>query len=68
MKTKTWLLDEDIIIANELKEMYDLGEKEGIMFKKAHFRRLNTASRRANNILGFLGARLEGLKQRFWSK
>ena len=44
--------EEAILVVNELKEVYDLGEKaEGIIFKKVDFKRLNTADRRVNNVL-----------------
>ena len=46
--------EEEIIVVNELKEIYDLGEKtEGIIFKKVDFKRLNAAVLRVNNILKF---------------
>ena len=46
--------EEDIIVISELKEICDLGENaDGMIFKKADFKRLNAAIRRANNILRF---------------
>ena len=46
--------EEEIIIINELREIYDLGEKtEGIMFRKVDFKRLNAVIRRVNNMLRF---------------
>ena len=46
--------EEEIIVVNELKEIYDLGEKaEGIIIKKVDFKRLHAAIRRENNVLRF---------------
>ena len=48
------VLEEEITIINELKEMHDLGEKTGGIFKKVDFKRLNAAVWKVNNILRFL--------------
>ena len=46
--------EEEIIVVNELKEIYDLGENaEGIIFKKVDFKKLHAAVRRVNNVLRF---------------
>ena len=46
--------EEEIIVVNELKEIYDLGQNAGgIIFKKVGFKRLNKAVRRVNNVLRF---------------
>ena len=37
------VLEEEITIINELKEMHDLGEKTGGIFKEVAFKRLNAA-------------------------
>ena len=51
------VLEEEIVVVNELKKMYDLGEKvEGIIFQKVDFKRLNVVARRVNNVLRFFEA------------
>ena len=46
--------EEEIIVVNELKEIYDLGENaEGIIFKKVDFKKLHAVVRRVNNVLRF---------------
>lgn len=43
--------EEEIIVINELKEVYDLGERaEGIVCRKVTFKLLNAVVRRANNV------------------
>ena len=45
--------EEEIIVVNELKEIYDLGEKAEGIFKTVDFKMLNAAVRRVNNVLRF---------------